>query len=97
MLMGLEVSSRIEREHVMFMVELMSEHLAIECPAKRVCHHTENQYQHDCIDMTAFSHDRQILYLRNAAANSVFSFRFPNIGYRADKRHDTHALRQMRP
>ena len=59
MLMGLEVSSRIKREHVMFMVELMSEYLAIECPAKRVCHHTENQYQHDCVNVTAFSHGWQ--------------------------------------
>lgn len=56
MLMSLEVSSWIKGEHVMFMVEFMSEYLAIECPAKRVCHHTDDQYQHDCINMTAFSH-----------------------------------------
>lgn len=58
--MGLKVSRRIERENMMFVIELVSKYFAIKRPAKRVRHHTDEQYKHDGISATLV-HGAQIV------------------------------------
>src|SRR5690242_13348619 len=61
-LMRLKVGSGIQREHLMLMIELMREDLAIERPAKRICQHADQQREYDRIGMKALTHGSEILY-----------------------------------
>ncbi|SOD42485.1 hypothetical protein SAMN06298226_2827 [Nitrosovibrio sp. Nv4] len=61
MLMGLKVSRRIERENMMFVIELVSKYFAIKRPAKSIRHHTDEQYKHDGISMATLVHGVQIV------------------------------------
>lgn len=41
MVMGLKMRRRIKREHMVLMIQLMSEYLAVKCPAKCIRQHTD--------------------------------------------------------
>jgi hypothetical protein len=56
MLMGFEVSHRIQGQNVMRMIKLMRKDFPIKCPAQGVCHHAEEQHEHDEMD-TVPGHD----------------------------------------
>ena len=47
MLMGFKVGRWIERENMVFMVQLMSKYFTVKCPTKRVRHHADEEYKHD--------------------------------------------------
>lgn len=51
MLMGFEVSRRIQGQNVMCMIKLMRKDFPIKCPAQGICHHADEQHEHDEMGM----------------------------------------------
>lgn len=56
-LMRLKMGCRIQGENMMLVIELMSEYLAIECPAEGIGQHADQQREHHRMDAAALAHD----------------------------------------
>ena len=46
-LVRLKMGCGVQRKQVMLVIELMGKYFAVECPAKRIGHHADEQQKHD--------------------------------------------------
>ena len=71
-LMRLQMTCWIQGEQVVLMIQFMSEYFPVECPAKRVGHHADEQQKHDRMDMVAHVHGAEIVYPYEGCCQYLF-------------------------